>query len=117
MFLGETTKVENTSVIYKDNQGSIFLAKNRKVGICTKQIDICHNFLRDMVEEKDIDIQYIQSEENPDEIMNKTTLEEDFARNTRRITEVELWELVYTGRKNFKKTEVTDDVITHDKNE
>ena len=70
-----------------------------------------------MVDEKDIDIQYIQSEKNPDKIMNKTTLDEDFARNMRRITEVELWELVDTRRRNFKKTEVTDDVITHDKNE
>ena len=65
MFLGETTKVENTSVIYEDNQGSIFLAKNRKVGICTKHIGICHHFLRDMVEENYIDIHYIQSEWNP----------------------------------------------------
>ena len=50
---------------YKDNQGTIFLAKNMKVGICTKYIDICHHFLWDIVEDKDIDIKYIRSEDNP----------------------------------------------------
>ena len=50
---------------YKDNQGTIFLAKNRRVGICTKHIDICHHFLWNIVEDKDIDIKYIRSEDNP----------------------------------------------------
>ena len=71
MLLGETTEVQKPSVIYEDNQGKKILAKNRQVGIHTKHIDIRHRFLRDMVEEKDLDIQYIHSEENPAEIMTK----------------------------------------------
>ena len=55
------TKVKNTSIIYEDNQGTIFLANNRQVGICTKHIDICHHFLWDIVEDKYIDIKYIRS--------------------------------------------------------
>ena len=86
MLLGKMTKVEKPSIIYEDNQGEKFLAKNRQVGICTKHIDICHQFLRDMVEEKDIDIRYIRSEENPAEIMTKNTPEVDFARHMRSIT-------------------------------
>ena len=74
------------SVIYEDKQGMIFLANNSQVDICTKHIDICHNFLRGMVEEKYIYIQYIQSEENPSGIMTKNTSEADFARNIRSIT-------------------------------
>ena len=62
MLLGEMIKVEKPSVFYEDNQGAIFLAKNRQVGIHTKHINICHRFLRDMVEGKDIDIQYIWSD-------------------------------------------------------
>ena len=110
-------KVQNTSVIYEDNQGNIFLVKNRQVGICTKNIDICHQFLRDMVEDKDIDIQYIQSENNPADIMKKNNLEADFVRHPKRITEGELWELVDTGRENVKNTRVTDDGISCDKTE
>ena len=49
--------------------------------------------------------------------MTKNTSEADLARQTRRITEVELWELVDTGRENVKKTGVTDDIINRDKTE
>ena len=49
MMLVEMTKLQKPSVIYEDNQGAIFLAKNRQVGTCTKHIDICHHFLQNMV--------------------------------------------------------------------
>ena len=117
MFLGEMTEVEKPSVIYEDNQGKIFLANNRQVGIRTKPINIHNHFLQEMAEEKDIDIQYIRSEVNPAEIMTENTSEADFARHMRRITEGELWELVDTGRENTNKTGVMDGVITRDKTE
>ena len=69
MLLEETIEVKNPSVIYRDNQGAIFLANNRQLGMRTKHIDICHHILRDVVEDKDIDIKYIQREENPAYIM------------------------------------------------
>ena len=117
MLLGEMTEVENPSVFYEDNQSAIFLAKNGQVRIRTNHVGIRHHFLRDVVEENDIDIQYIRSEEKPFDIITKNTLEADFARRMRRITEGELWELVDTGRENFKKTGVMDDVINHDNTE
>ena len=61
MFMGEMIEVKNPSVIYEDNKGAIFLAKNRQVVINIKHIDIHHHFLQDMLKEKDIDIQYIWS--------------------------------------------------------
>ena len=45
MLMGKMTKVENPSAIYEDNQGAIFLAKNRQVGICTNNIAIINHFL------------------------------------------------------------------------
>ena len=69
------------------------------------------------MDENDIDIQYIRSEENPYDIMTKNTSEEDFGRHTRRITGGELWEIVDTGSENVKNTGVMDDVITRDKTE
>ena len=51
MLLGETTKVKKPSVIYEDNQGAIFIANNRQVGIPTKHIDIRHHFMQETVEE------------------------------------------------------------------
>ena len=70
-----------------------------------------------MVEDKDIDTQYIQSEDKPAGIMTKDTLEEDFSRQMKRIIEGELQELVDTERDNFKNTRVTYDVISCDKTE
>ena len=67
-----------------------------------------------MVEEKDIYIQYIQSEVNPSYIVTKNTSEADLTMHAKMITEGELWELVDTGRENFRKTGVRDYVITHD---
>ena len=49
--------------------------------------------------------------------MTRNTSEEYFASHMKIITEGELWELVDTGRDNFKNTRVTDDVITRDKTE
>ena len=108
-------EVQKPSVIYKDNQGAILPSKNRQIGIRTNHIDINHHFLRNIVEDKDIDIQYIRNKENSAEIMTKNTPEEDFARHMKRITEGELWNIVDNGRENCKNTRVMDDVISHDK--
>ena len=86
MFLVEMNEVQNPSVIYEDNQGAIFLANNRQVGIRTKHIDIRRHFLQDMVEEKDICVQYIRSEYNPAGIMTNNNSEAGFASRMKRIT-------------------------------
>ena len=69
------------------------------------------------MEDKDIRIQFIQIEDNLADIMTKNTPETHFARHTKRIIEGELWELVDTGRENFRNARVTDDVISRDKTE
>ena len=84
MLLGEMTKVQKTSVIYEDNQGAIFLAKNRQVSISTKHIDILHYFLLNMVEEKGIDIKYIWIEDEPMEIITNNTPKAYFARHMKK---------------------------------
>ena len=114
MFLGEMTKVKNPSVIYEDNQGAIYLSKNRQVGI-RKNIEIRHYSIQGMVKYKDIDIQYIRNEDNPAEIMEKNTSEADFARHINSTTEGKLWEIVDNGRESFNNTRLTDDAITRDK--
>ena len=111
------TEVHNPSVIYEDNPGFIFLPNNRQVGMCTKHIYIRHHSLRDRVEDKYIDIKYIFSEENPAYIMTKNTSETAFLKHMKRITEGDLWDLVETGRENFRNTRVTYDFIKHENTE
>ena len=59
MLLEEMTEVQNPSVINEDNQGAIYLVKNRPVVIRTNHIGVCHHFLRKIVEDKDVYIKYI----------------------------------------------------------
>ena len=70
-----------------------------------------------MVEDKDIDIQYIRSEYNPADIITKNTSEAYFSRHTKTITNRELWELMETGRDNVNNNRVMDEVIIHNKTE
>ena len=49
-------RVQIPEVVYEDSQGDILLAKNRQVGMRTKYIDICHHFLRDMLEDNEMNI-------------------------------------------------------------
>ena len=76
-------------------------------------IDIRRHFLTDMMEDKDIDIKYIWSEENPAGIMTKNDSKVDFVKQVKRIIEGGLWELVENGRENVNNTRVADDVIKH----
>ena len=115
VLLKEMNEVQKPSVIYEYNQGAVFLVKNRQVDMRTKHIDGHHHFLRDMVEGKDVNIQYIRREDKPADIMTKNTTEADFVKQMNSITEGELWKLVYTKRENVKNTRVTDDVINRDK--
>ena len=108
MLLEEKFQVQKPEIVYEGNQGDIFLAKNRQVYMRTKHIDICDHFLRDMVIKKDMDINYIISEENPADIMKRNFSESDHAKNAKRITEGELWEIVENGRENVKNNGVLD---------
>ena len=74
-------------IFYEDNQGAIFLANNVQVGMHTKYIDICHHFLRDVVEERDMAIKYIRSKKKPSGIMTNNGFEADHATHMKIITE------------------------------
>ena len=87
ILLEEMTEVQKTEVLYKYNQGSLLLANNNKVGIRTKHIDICDNFLKGMLEDKDMDIKYIRSEENPAYIMTKNGSDTYYAKHANWIME------------------------------
>ena len=100
--------------MHEENQGAIFVADNRKVGIRTKHIDINHQFLRYMDKEKYIGINYINGEENHADIMTKNCSGAKHIKHTKRITEGELWGIVKTGMENVKNDQVMDGVIDYD---
>ena len=52
-----------TVQMFGDNQGAIALTKNPQLHERSKHIDICYHFIRDLAEQKKLDIQYIPTEE------------------------------------------------------
>jgi hypothetical protein len=54
--------------MYEDNLGTIFLVKNQQVSSRTKHR---HHFMRDLQEQKDLDVRFKRSENNSEDIMTK----------------------------------------------
>ena len=54
-----------------DNQGAITLAKDNKLHMCTKHIDICYHFICKAVEDRKVTVQYILTGDNVSDIFTK----------------------------------------------
>lgn len=83
--LKEITGLQNTAIIYEDNLGAIYLVKNYQVSARTKHIDIRHHYVRDLRNEKKLDIRFKRSEDNSADIMTKNTQKELFEKHTKDI--------------------------------
>ena len=57
--------------LFEDNQGAIAIAENPISGGRTKRIDVRYHFIREMVERKDLDIQYTESSDQHADILTK----------------------------------------------
>ena len=60
---------ERPSIIYEDNLGAIYLTKNPQISQRTKHINVRLYFIRDLIEEKKIEIQHVKSEDNIADIL------------------------------------------------
>lgn len=65
--------------IYKDNQGSIALAKNPEFHKRTKHIDIRYHFVREKVEDNQVVLEYCPTQDMLAEVMTKPTPATQFA--------------------------------------
>jgi len=71
-FLAELGYVDDKlCFIYGDNQGSIELSRNPHHHSRTKHIDICHHFICECVESKQITVSYISTQEQVADIFTK----------------------------------------------
>lgn len=57
--------------IYGDNQGSIFLASNPVQERWTKHIDIRYHHIRERVENKEVELSFVEGSENPADMFTK----------------------------------------------
>ena len=59
------------TTIAGDNQGSIFIATNPVQECRTKHIDICYHYIRQMVEDGKIKVEFIPGNDNPADMFTK----------------------------------------------
>ena len=57
--------------IYGDNQGSIFIGSNPVQERRTKHIDICYHYIRQCIEDKNIELMFIEGSNNPANMFTK----------------------------------------------
>jgi hypothetical protein len=57
--------------VYEDNLGAIYLVKNQHVGARTKHIDVRAHFIRELEDQEYLTVQFVRSEENSADILNK----------------------------------------------
>jgi hypothetical protein len=81
-----TGEMNGPAIIFEDNLGAIFLAKNAQVSARTKHIDVRHHFIRDLIKEKQLTIKFVKSEDNPADIMTKNTNRDLFQKHSKNIT-------------------------------
>ena len=74
-----------SAVVYCDNQGALFLVKNRQVSQQTKHIDIRRHFVRNLQRQKKVIGAYVRSEENMADGATKNIPEKLFSEHTRKL--------------------------------
>lgn len=70
--------LSGATVMFEDNQGCIALAKNPTNHSRIKHIDIKYHFIRDRIERKDIELRYIETENNLADVMTKPLAKDRF---------------------------------------
>ncbi|MEM7061309.1 MAG: Ty1/Copia family ribonuclease HI [Pseudomonadota bacterium] len=58
-------------VMHEDNAGALFLAKNMAVGQRTKHVDTRCHYVRELVERKELEVRYINTRNNPADLLTK----------------------------------------------
>jgi hypothetical protein len=61
----------STPLLYGDNIRSLFWATNEVQEKCSKHIDIWYHYIRDLIEKKQVNLDWIDRSMNPADILTK----------------------------------------------
>ena len=78
-------KQQYPGVICEDNIGAIFLAQNKQVGHRTKHIDVRDHYIKGLIDERKLKINFTRSENNYTDILTKNVTKELFIKHTKQI--------------------------------
>ena len=71
MLLTEIGVGEVPGTIFEDNEGAIFLAKNQQVSMHTKYINVHYHFIRDLVQEGLLKLEFVGTDDKYADFMTK----------------------------------------------
>lgn len=71
------------TIFFVDNKSSIALAMNPVFHDCSKHIDTRYHCIRECIERKDVQIEYVKSQDQVADIFTKPLKHEDFIRMRR----------------------------------
>lgn len=84
--LEETFQTQTKPVIiFQDNQSTIFLAKNNALKRRTKHIDLRYHFIRELIENRIVELQYCETGEMTADILTKALGTKIFVKHRNRI--------------------------------
>ena len=85
-FLAEiNNRTPDTILLRSDNTGAIDMAKDPKFHSRTKHIDIRYHFIREVVADEKVRLEYIPGEDNPADILTKPLTQSKFEQFTREL--------------------------------
>ncbi|MCO5614042.1 hypothetical protein L7F22_068322 [Adiantum nelumboides] len=70
---------EETSMLHCDSQSAILLARNPVYHSKTKHVDMKYHFIREMVEDKQVQLVKVHTTDNPADLLTKELPSESFA--------------------------------------
>ena len=68
-----------------DNVGAIYLAKKATTSNCTKHVDVRYHFVREYLENGDVEIEFVRSEDNVSDIMTKNLNEQSYWKHASKL--------------------------------
>lgn len=78
-------KVQVPMKLYMDNCGAIFLANNKSSTGRTKHIDVRHHFIRDLIQDNILVIEFVRTEDNLADILTKNLMGPKFEQHANNL--------------------------------
>ena len=82
-------KIKLPMKIYVDNVGALFLAKNPAATQRTRHIDVHYHYVRELIEKKLIEVEFVRSEDNLADPFTKNLGEESLNRLVKYVGTIE----------------------------
>ena len=78
LLVGMNIKIKNLAIIYCDNTSAINISKNPMMHSKTKHIAIKYHFLRELVQDKEVKLEYVNTKEQIVDIFTKPLPKDKF---------------------------------------